>query len=410
MLLRNYKFRIYPTRTEQAALTRNLDLCRWVYNAGLEQRISAWRSRKKSLTFFDQAKELSRLKKDLPEFKEAYAQVLLSPLDRLDKAFKNFFRRVKQHQTPGFPRFKVADRFNSFTYPQGGFSIDEQSSRLSLSKIGNPKVKQWRSLPNKPKRVTLKREADGWYAIFCCERETDLLPPTGKSIGLDVGLTSLVTDSVGNTYGSLTGLKQDELALRKTQHRLSRKKKGSMRRARSRATFAKKSLQLSRRRTHELHQISKKIIRENDLIALEDLDIKQMVQKPKKDPAQKELAKKTKQRTGLRRNIHQAAWGQLRTQISYKAEEAGRKVVFVDPRGTTQNCSACDTVVPKSLRDRMHNCPTCGLVLGRDHNAAINILKRALQAQRGDSGSKSESVKRRVRSKKSDTSARASIS
>jgi putative transposase len=406
VLLRNYKFRLYPTRAQQAALAQTLELCRQVYNTALEQRISAWRRCRKSLTFFDQAKELSPLKKSCPEFKSVYSQVLLSPLDRLDKSFKNFFRRVKAHQTPGFPRFKGRDRFDSFAYTQNGFSLDEQSSRVSLSKIGNLKIKQWRTLPGKPKRVTIKREADGWYAIFCCESAPVLLSSTGKETGFDVGLTSLVTDSSGAEYGSLQELKTAELALRKSQRAFARKKKGSVRRQRQRTLLAKKHQQFARRRAHALHQISRDIIRENDLIALEALDIRQMVRKP--EQAKKGLTKK--QRTGLRRNIHQAAWGQLRAQISYKAEEAGRKVVLVDPRGTTQNCSTCDTVVPKTLRDRMHNCPACGLVLGRDHNAAINILKRALRARRGGLGSKAEPVKRKVHLKKSDTFARASTS
>ncbi len=409
MLLRNYKFRLYPSKSQESTFGRTLDLCRQLYNAALEERISAWCNGKRSLTFFDQVKELTPLKRICPEFKEAYSQVLVSSLDKLNKAYQNFFRRVKAGQTPGFPRFKSKDRFNSFAYPQHGFEIDEKAKKLTLSKIGQIKIKAWRTLPSKPKSVTLKKEADGWYAVLCCELEPVVLPKTSKAIGIDVGLTSLVTCSDGQILGSLAELKKDELALRKTQRRLSRKKKGSMRRARSRSLFAKKSQSLSRKRVHALHGISKKLIAENDLIALEDLAVNQMASKKKGKTTKSVLTKK--QETGLRRNIHQAAWGTLRAQLIYKAEEAGRKVVLVDPRNTTQLCSACGELVPKTLRDRVHDCPKCGLVLGRDHNAAINILQRALQAQRGDPGSKSGSVKRKVLSKKkSDTFARASTS
>lgn len=401
MLLRNYKFRLYPSKLQIRTLERTLDLCCQLYNASLEERISAWRKHK-SLTRYSQDKELPELKQVCPEYTEIYAQTLQAVLGKLDKAYQNFFRRVKLGQTPGFPRFKNKDRFKSFAYPQQGFFLDEKAKRLNLSKIGSIKIKAWRTLPSKPKNVTLKKEADGWYAVLCCELEPVALPKTGQSMGVDVGLTSLVTCSDGQVLGSLTELKKDELALRKMQRQFSRKKKGSMRRARSRSLFAKKSQQLARRRVHGLHQISKKLIQENDLIALEDLAITKMTSKKKEKPTKTALTKK--QETGLRRNIHQAAWGTLRSQLIYKAEEAGREVRLVDPKGTTQLCSTCGEFVPKTLQGRVHNCPKCGLVLDRDHNAAINILQRALQAQRGDSGSKTGSVKRKVRSKKSNSS------
>ncbi len=406
MLLRNYKFRLYPSKSQLKVFELTLNLCRQLYNAALEERISAWKKKKKSLNRYVQCEELPELKQICPEYTKVYAQTLQAVLSRLDKAYQNFFRRVKSGQTPGFPRFKGKDRYDSFAYPQQGFSIDEKAKKLTLSKIGQIKIKAWRTLPSKPKNVTLKKEADGWYAVLCCELEPIVLPKTSKAIGIDVGLTSLVTCSDGQILGNLADLKKDELALRKIQRRLSRKKKGSMRRAHSRSLFAKKNQSLSRKRVHALHGISKKLIAENDLIALEDLAINQMASKKKGKTTKSVLIKK--QETGLRRNIHQAAWGTLRAQLIYKAEEAGRKVVLVDPRNTTQLCSACGELVPKTLRDRVHDCPKCGLVLGRDHNAAINILQRAIQVQRGDSGSKSGSMKRKVLSKKSDTFARVS--
>jgi putative transposase len=403
MLLRNYKFRIYPSKSQRQTLETTLELCRRLYNCALEQRIDAWKRRKRSLTFFDQAKELRPMKQIFTEYKAVYAQVLLTPLDQLDKAYKSFFRRIKRGQTPGFPRFKGFDRFDSFAYPQQGFSVDEENQRINLSKIGSIKIKQWRRLPNPPKRVVVKREADGWYVVLCCPVEPTELPKTGKSIGIDVGLSSLVTLSDGRKLGSLSELKADEKKIRRWQRQLSRKRKGSSRRRHARAALAKKHQQLARRRSHQLHQISRQLIRENDLLALEDLQIKQLASKKQKTD---QLT--TVQQRGIRRNIHQAAWAQLRAQIVYKAEEAGRTVAVVDPRGTSQECSACGQRVPKRLSQRIHSCPHCGLEIDRDHNAAINILQRVLRIRRGGLCSKGGPLKREDRPRESCQSAGAS--
>lgn len=388
MLLRNYKFRIYPSKAQRQTIEHHLELCRQLYNAALEQRITAWRSRRKSVSRYDQNNELPRLKQEIPEFCAPYSQALLSPLDRLNKAFQNFFRRMKLRQKPGFPRFKARHRFNSFEYPQHGFKIDEGAKKIELSKIGSVKIKQWRSLPSPARNCKVLREPDGWYVVLCCSIEPILLPPTNKIVGIDVGLTSLVACSDTQVLGDLTGRKQDARKLRRTQSRLLRRKKhGSGRRVKARCLFAKTSRRLARKWEHELHHISKKLVAENDVIGLEDLKIQQMVAKK---GTKKKSVSTPAQKTGLRRNIHLAAWGKLREQIVYKAEEAGRRVVLVDPRGTTQDCSGCGTTVPKTLRDRTHSCPNCGLVLNRDLNAAINILQRARQALRGGPGSPSD--------------------
>jgi putative transposase len=234
-------------------------------------------------------------------------------------------------------------------------------------------VKDWKLLPenSKVKQVTLKRNAGQWFAVFCCDLpDPKPLPKTGKSIGLDVGLKSLVMDSNGKSYGDLKSLKKKELKLRTLQKDLSRKKKGSGRRLQAKDTLAKAYASLTRAKVYSLHQIANELVRTNDLIAVENLNVKGLQEK--KGPGEK----------GLHRNIGLASWSTFFALLSYKAEEAGRTFVKVDPRGTSQECSACGALVPKDLSVRTHVCG-CGLTMDRDQNAARNILQRALQAPRG---------------------------
>jgi putative transposase len=391
MLLRNYEFRLYPSPAHRRTLELFMLLCCRLYNCALEQRISAYKNRGKSFRQYAQANELPALKLEFPEYAGIPSHTLQNVLARLHKAFQNFFRRLRQGaEKPGFPRFKPSDRYNTLVFLPQAFKFFPETGHLRLTKVGELKLKQWKELPEgtQVKRVTVKKVASKWYAVFCCELpEPVALPYAGKAIGLDLGLKALVTDSDGQSYGDLRALKQQELCVRKRQEVVSRRKKGSMRRKRARALLAQAHDRLRRRRSAMLHQISQKLIREHDLIALEDLQIRELLEKPKKvknadskkadGPGQTE-----KSARGLRRNIQLAAWGELVRQVLYKAEEAGRAAVLVNPKGTTQECSSCGTVVKKDLSVRVHQCSECGLVLDRDHNAAINILNRALQAPR----------------------------
>jgi len=233
-------------------------------------------------------------------------------------------------------------------------------------------IKNWKALPEsaKVKQVTVKRVAGQWFAVFCCEMPDQVpLAKTGKQVGLDVGLRALVTDSDGNVYGDLNPLKKRELQLRNKQRELSRKKKGSGRRLKTKQELAKAHVALKRTKDYQLHQIANELVAKNDLVAIEALDIQGLQQK--EGPSSQ----------GIHRNIGLASWGTFFSLLSYKAEEAGRTLIKVNPRGTTQECSACGQTVPKDLSVKVHSCD-CGLCLGRDHNAAINVLQRALQAQR----------------------------
>lgn len=379
MIIRNYEFRIYPSPKQVVGLGENLHLCQQLYNAALEQRVSAYRSRGVSIRRFQQQAELPNLKTELPEYNNVGAQILQEVLDRLDKAFANFFRRHKAgNAKAGFPRFKAKDRYNSFALLQHGYKLDSVAGRLTLGKIGSMKVKQWKSFPieTKIKRVVIKRSGTKWFAVFCCEMaQPKPLRKSRKTVGLDMGLKTLVMDSDGNAMGSLSELKRRERKIRALQQVVSNRKKGSARRRKACQQLGQAHDRLRRFKTYELHQISNEIIKKNGVVALEALQIRQMLTGPEKGPMAR----------GMRRNIQLAAWNVFQHQIKYKAEEAGREVVLVDPRGTTQECSSCGTIVPKNLSVRLHECLACGLTLDRDHNAARNILKRALLVRRCNS-------------------------
>ncbi|MFZ2536590.1 RNA-guided endonuclease InsQ/TnpB family protein, partial [Methanothrix sp.] len=197
-MLKAYKFRIYPTKSQRTKMEQTLDLCRWTYNKTLEIRKNAWENEGKSLSKYETNNMLPEWKADKPELKDVFSQVLQNVHERVDLALKAFLRRVKAGEKPGYPRFRGRGRYDSFTYPQKGFKID--SGKLYLSKIGNIKINLHRPIEGKIKRLTVRRAATGkWYACFSVEIEDQPKPPwkDGTLVGIDVGLESFATLSNG---------------------------------------------------------------------------------------------------------------------------------------------------------------------------------------------------------------------
>ena len=350
-IIRTYKFRIYPNESQKEKLESTLGTCRHLYNTALEQRKTAYKRCQVSLNYYDQAKELKYL-----EIKHIHSQVLQDVLKRADKAFQNFFRRIKQgEEKPGYPRYKGYNRYNSFTYPQSGFSLDK--NKLKLSKIGTIKVKLHRQMQGTIKTCTIKRELNNWYVCFACEIEPTLLPKTNKVIGVDMGLEKFATLSDNTMIENPKYLRKSESKLKHEQRSLSRKKKGSNQRKKQRERVAKLHRKIRNQRNDFLHKESRKLVNTYDLIVFEDLKIKNMVKNSR-----------------LSKSISDASWGKFIDLTTYKAESAGREVRLVNPRNTSQKCSSCGQTVKKSLSVRTHKC-TCGLTLDRDTNAAINILR-----------------------------------
>jgi len=338
-----------------------LESCRILYNSALEQRKIAYRQFGVSLCRLNQQAELLEIKDYFPEYRQIYSQVLQEVILRVDRSFQNFFRRLKTNEKPGYPRYKGRGWYDSFTYPQSGFSLSDNSKgsqRLKLSKIGSIKIKLHRAIKGKIKTCTIKREINNWYVCFSCEVEPELLPKTHKSVGVDVGIEKYAALSDGILIENPRFMRQSEAKLKHEQRLLSRKKKGSNSRKKQRDKLAKLHCKIKNQRNDFLHKESRKLVKNYDVIVLEALQIKNMGKNHH-----------------LAKCISDAAWAKFTEYLSYKAESAGKKVVFVNPRNTSQICSGCGETVKKSLSVRVHKCPSCGLILDRDINAAINILR-----------------------------------
>jgi putative transposase len=366
---KTFKYKLDPTPAQEQALETVLSRCRTLYNVALEQRKAWWeRGRGKSATYYQQKSELPELRTACPEYAEINAQVLQDVILRVERSYQALFRRVKNGETPGYPRFQGQGRYTSFTYPQygghGGAVLD--GGVLSLSKVGRIPIRLHRPLHGTPKTVTISREADGWYAcISCGDVAAEPLPLTGKETGVDVGLRVFLVTSDGEPIDNPRYYRKAEKHLAKAQKRVSRRKKGSTRRKKAVALLKRKYQKVRRQRRDFHHKTALTLVRQYDVLYLEDLQVANMVRN-------RYLAK----------SISDAGWAAFRTILTCKAAYAGKWVVAVPPAFTSQNCSGCGERVPKSLSVRTHVCPNCGLVMDRDENAALNIL-RAGQARQG---------------------------
>ena len=364
---KTYKYRLMPTPEQARALETVLYRCRTLYNVALEQRQTWWqRGQGISASYYQQKAELPDLKAACPEYGEINAQVLQDVILRVERTYQAFFRRIAAGETPGYPRFQGQGRYNSFTYPQYGGGVVLDGGVLSLSKIGRIPIRLHRPLQGQPKTVTISREADGWYAcISCAEVPTQPLPPTGNETGIDVGLKVFLIAADGKVIENPRQYRRAEKQLAKAQRRVSRRKKGSKRRRKAVKLLAKKHQKVRRQRADFHHKTALYLLRTYDVIYLEELQIANMVRNHH-----------------LAKSINDAGWAAFRTILTSKAAYAGKWVVAIPAQYTSQDCSGCGERVPKSLSVRTHVCPSCGLVLDRDANAARNI-QRAGQALRG---------------------------
>lgn len=361
-----YKFRLLPTKKQVQRLNWTLDMCRILYNSCLLDRRRYYEQTGKWLTRIRQQEILKSDKQRINHLKEIHSQVLQDVLFRVDRAFQNFFRRVRAGEKPGYPRFKGEGRYDSITYPQQpGFQLTEQG--LKLSKIGTVKIKKHREIRGKIKTCIIKREIDKWYACFSVEYEPVQKPIPERAIGIDAGIKSFAVLSDGEVIENPKYLRKSEERLILKQRQLSKKKKGSKNRKKARIKVAKLHRKVRNQRSDFHHKVSRRIVDTYGFIAVEDLNIKGMVRNHH-----------------LAKSISDAGWGQFLNYLTYKAAEAGCRVEKVSPHYTSIDCSVCGNPVHKTLSQRIHSCPFCSGVLDRDLNAARNIL---LKATAGTAGS-----------------------
>jgi len=367
-LRKAYKYKLKPTPAQARLLDRTLTLCRHIYNAAVSERREAWRMRRVSVTYYQQWAELPGIKAALPEYAEVNSQVLQDVVLRVERSYQAFFRRVKAGETPGYPRFQGRHRYHSFTYLQVGehTSVRLDNGYLILSKIGRVAVRWSRPVEGTPKTATISREADGWYVILsCAEVPAQPLPLTGNETGIDVGLKIFLITADGLVIENPRLHRRGEKQLKKAHQRVSRRKKGSKRRGKAAGWLGKAYQHIKRQRLDFHHKAALKLLRVYDTIYLDDLQVANLVRNHH-----------------LTKSIADAGWAQFRTILVAKAAYAGRRIVAVPPAYTSQDCSGCGERVLKALSMRTHSCPSCGLVLDRDENAARNI-QWAGQALRG---------------------------
>jgi len=348
-----YKYRLYPSKKQQKRLLNTFDVCKNIYNELLELSISVYKENGVMLTRYNYHSLLVGVHPEIP------ALVKRGMSDRLSKSFQNFFRKCKdpKYKKKGFPRFK--SKIHSITYPQGGFKFLSQK-KLYTSKIGKIPIVLHRIPSGKIKTLTVKQNnVNQRFAIFFCEIESKPIKNLSKSeIGIDVGIENFVTTSDGNSIENPKYLIKSEKRLKRLHRRLSRKKKGSKNRKKAKYLLAKQHLKVNNQRQDFLHKLSLELVKNNSFIAVEDLNIDNMMHN-----------------SYLTKYISDASWGYFIKMLEYKAVICDSTLIKVNPRNTSKTCSNCGMIVDIPLSKRIYKCENCGLVLHRDHNAAINILK-----------------------------------
>ena len=343
-------------------MSRNFGCCRYVFNHFLAQRQEQYRNTGKAPSRFQQDKSLTALKQELPWLKEVDSTSLQVTLQDLDVAFQNFFRRVKQGEKPGYPRFKSKhDHRQSYKSKCVGTNIKILDKSVQLPKLGVVKCRISKEVKGRILSATVSRNPSGKYFVAICCTDVDImpLPSTGTAVGLDMGIKSFTVSSDGKDYPNHKYLAKSEIKLARLQRQLSRKTKGSSRREKARVQVARLHEHIANQRSDILHKLSTDLVRQNDVICIEDLAPKNMVKNHR-----------------LAKSISDVSWGEFRRQLTYKAAWYGKQVVTVDRfYPSSQLCSACGTqwAGTKDLSVRKWVCPACGVVHDRDVNAAKKI-------------------------------------
>lgn len=362
---KTYKYRIYLTQGQRRILNGQIEECRWVYNQMLEAYEFAYEHSLKC-NRYDLINLLPQWKQSRSSLRLVHSQVLQNIAIRLDLAFQAFIRRLKAgEQEVGYPRYKKVDRYRSITYPQYGNGVEIRGNDLIVSKIGRVRVVWHRAVEGTIKTVSLKHSrTNKWYVTFSVEIEPKRLRPTTTILGVDMGLESFLTTSDGDKVVNPRFFRRDEADLKRVQKLKDAAKNAQQwdENKHRKKALARIHERISFRREDFAHQISRKLVDRYQVIAFEDLSPQQIGRS-----------------RGMRKSIADVAWSQLIQYTCNKAEEAGRTVVLVNPRNTSKICSSCGELVEKDLSVRVHTCPHCGLVLDRDQNAAINILRLGLQ-------------------------------
>ena len=349
-----YKYRLFPPDAQHQALDAQLrEACR-LYNAALHERRDASQKSGVSLTYDDQANQLKEIRR-AGDGALAHYSACQDVLRRVEKTFKAFFRRVKAGQKAGYPRLKSRRRFDRYTWPSYGDGCRLTGSRLDVQGIGHLKVKLHRPVAGTLKTITVKRACGKWYACWRVEVAGEPLPDTDTDTGIDVGLTAFATLADGTTIDNPRYYQRAQAKMRLAQRRVARRKGGGKNRRKAVLLLQKAHAKIKNQRSDLQHKVARQLVNASGMIAVEDVHIKGL--------ASGRLAK----------SVNDAGWSSFIAKLADKAAEAGRTLRKVDARGTSQTC-LCGAEVRKTLAQRWHQCPDCGVSAARDHVSAQRML------------------------------------
>jgi putative transposase len=388
-----------PTKGQHLRLAACLDAQRELYNAALQERRDAYRRvvrsaagyfgparAKMPVSYGTQSDQLKHIRQARPDVARWSFSSQQATLGRLDKAFGAFFRRVRVGEEPGYPRFKAAHRFDSVEWPADGDGCrwKPEVCRVYLQGVGEVKVTVHRRVEGRVKTVQVRRKGRRWELVLSCD-DVPIRPlePTGQTVGVDVGIASFVTTSTGEQVDNPRWGCTAAEGLADAQAVLARKKRGSNNRHRARETVVARHRKIAAQRRDFHHKTARHLVERYDVIAVEDLKITNMTRraKPRPDPDQpgRFLPNGAAAKSGLNRSIHDAGWGAFVLILRAKAEEAGRKVIDVDPRHTSDRCEACGhTDEVNRVSQAVFTCRRCGHPAHADEHAARNILRAGL--------------------------------
>jgi putative transposase len=358
-MILTFRFRLLPSKAQHRALEGILESQRQLYNAALEERIGAYRKAGKTIGWIDQFKALTDWRRSDPEASALAVNIQRATLKRLHEAYRGFFRRVREGSKPGFPRFRGKGQFDSFGFAAFA-GITLRKGRLRFKGMpGGLRIHWHRELPaTEIKCCTFRRASSGWTISFVVQVDPASPRRTNRAVGVDLGISMFAALSDGGFIPPLRAARKAERRLRLAQRAVSRKAQGSGQRRKARAKVARCHASVARQRREHLNQASARLVRDYDAIAIEKLNVNGLA------------------RSALAKEVHDASWAKFTSMLRYKAERAGARLIEVDPRGTSQDCSICGMRVPKDLSVRQHDCSHCGLSIDRDINAARNVLNR----------------------------------
>ena len=379
MAYRTYQYRIRTSVQGYDHLDEVLHMCKTLYNAALQERRDAYRMNRISRSYLDQQAQFTLIRRDLPEWKAISLLIGRGVLRRIDRAFQAFFHRIRLGEKPGYPRFQSHRRYSTIEL------AEVQPSMIRYGAKGRPFLKikglpnlhfQAKNIPDsKPKKLMLTKRPTGWVLSLTFELEANPLPETDRFVGIDMGVAKRLTLSDGTRIERRRTDNKREQRLRRS---ISRCSKGSSTRAKRVRSLGRETYRNQIRNRNQVHRITTDLVRRYDLIALENLRIGNMTRSVR--GTEEFPGKSVKAKSGLNRSILDQTWGMMQSQLIYKAEDADREVVFVDPKYTSQTCSKCGLIEASNRTGEKYSC-VCGMELDADVNAALNVLSRAQGAR-----------------------------